>query len=225
MFYLDLFIQEKREQGPVSEIEAYARGRMDEQHGTYCNQRTAYSIVSFLSLFLSVNLHHVICTCFHSLQAAYSKAIKEKHGEDYDWQNAIIDGEVVYKAGHGKRHGRYLIGNGMISTTALLSEMQSSTDDTLNGSAPSKRLRLDTGSTSIEQLQSEMQEMRESWEQELQLEREAREHELQLERNAWEQQLQEERTARQKEHEARMQEQKEHKDERAYFDNVISVSI
>jgi hypothetical protein len=79
---------------------------------------------------------------------------------------------------HGKRHGRYLISNGMISTTTLLSEMRSSTNDSLNGSGPSKRLRLDTGSTSIEQLQSEMQEMRESWEQELQLEREAREHEL-----------------------------------------------
>jgi hypothetical protein len=97
LFYLDLFIQEKREQRPVSEIGAYARGRMDEQQGTYCNRRTADSIVSFLSLLLSVNLHHVICTCFHRyyLQAAYSKAIKEKHGEDYDWQNAAIDGEVV----------------------------------------------------------------------------------------------------------------------------------
>jgi hypothetical protein len=129
-------------------------------------------------------------TChIHFVQAAYSKAIKEKHGEDYDWQNAAIDGEVVYKAGKGKRHGRYLIGNGMISTTTLMSEMQSSIDDSLNASGPSKRLRLDTGSTSIEQIQSEMQEMRESWEQELQLERESRELELQLERNAWEQQL------------------------------------
>jgi hypothetical protein len=36
MFYLDLFIQEKREQRPVSEIEAYARGRMDEQRPAYC---------------------------------------------------------------------------------------------------------------------------------------------------------------------------------------------
>ena len=56
------------------------------------------------------------------------------------------------------------------------------------------------------------------------MEREAREHELPLKREAWEQQLQEERTARQKEHEARMQEQNEHKDESAYFNNVMSVS-
>lgn len=161
--------------------------------------------------------------------------MKEKHGEDYDWQNAAIDGEAVYKAGHGKRHGRYLIGNGMISTPAVLSDVQSSADDSLNGPGPSKRVRLDPRSTSIEQLQSEMHEMWESWERELQLEREAREQELllerearerelQLERDVWEQQLQEERAARQKEHEARMREQDKHEDERAYLNNVISVS-
>lgn len=77
----------------MSEIEAYARGRMDEQQGTYCNQRTPDSIVSFLSLFLSLNLHHAICTCFdrYYFQAACFKAIRKKHGEDYDWQNAAID--------------------------------------------------------------------------------------------------------------------------------------
>jgi hypothetical protein len=54
MFCLDLFMQEKREQRPVSEIEAYAMGRMDEQHGTYRNQRTADSIVSFFRRELAV---------------------------------------------------------------------------------------------------------------------------------------------------------------------------
>lgn len=58
-------------------------------------------------------------------QAAYTDAAKEIHGPDYDVMNSPLDASAVYKAGKGKKHGRFFMGAGYISTPTTLSEVRS----------------------------------------------------------------------------------------------------
>jgi len=44
---------------------------------------------------------------------------REVHGPDYDPSTEPIDGEVVMRAGGGKKHGRYMIGDGTLDTTTI----------------------------------------------------------------------------------------------------------
>ena len=55
---------------------------------------------------------------------AYAEACVALHGPDFEWDKEPIDGVAAYKAGHGKKHGRYLVGDGMISTPTVLREVR-----------------------------------------------------------------------------------------------------
>ena len=54
----------------------------------------------------------------HSRLTAYQEVAKEVHGPDWDPTAHDIDGEVVMRAGGGKKHVRYLIANSTIDTAA-----------------------------------------------------------------------------------------------------------
>lgn len=91
---------EKVKKRPVSDVEAYIVGRMGDQEGTFCNPKAAANI------------------------DAYTEAAKALNGPDFDVMNAPLDKVAVYRAGRGKKHGRYLIGDGFIDTPSTISEVR-----------------------------------------------------------------------------------------------------
>lgn len=79
------------------------------------------------------------------LQMAYAEACEALHGPDFEWDKEPIDGVAAYKAGHGKKHGRYLVGDGMISTPTVLREVRVSStagEPTDQPPPPQQRRRL-----------------------------------------------------------------------------------
>jgi hypothetical protein len=120
--------QEKVKKRPVSDVEAYTIGRMGDQEGTFCNPKAAANIVIFYtSIFMSCYIfatHLLKAFNSNSNQDAYTEAAKELHGPDFDVMNAPLDKVAVYRAGHGKKHGRYLIGDGFIDTASTISEVR-----------------------------------------------------------------------------------------------------
>jgi len=81
----------------------------------------------------------------HDNVMAYAKACEALHGPDFEWDKEPIDGVAAYKAGHGKKHGRYLVGDGMISTPTVLREVRVSStagEPTDQPPPPQQRRRL-----------------------------------------------------------------------------------
>lgn len=156
-------------------------------------------------------------------QMAYAAVCDEMHGPDFEWDKEPIDGVAAYKAGHGKKHGRYLFGDGMISTPTVLSEVRASdtTSESLDAHQPSQRRRPNPEDVQAieDQLHAEMerrlQQQREEMEQKLQQEREEMDRKLQQEREEMERKRQHDRQA----WEAEMQ------PERDYYKNSLLVSI
>ncbi|CAN6351985.1 unnamed protein product [Urochloa humidicola] len=156
---------EKKLKRPVPEIEAYLMARTEEGQD-----------------YADIDAHDNVM--------AYAQACEAIHGPDFEWDKEPIDGVAAYKAGHGKKHGRYLVGDGMINTTTVLNEVRvSSTTSELTGQTqPQQRRRLNP-----EEAQRIEQHMREEMEQKLQQEHEEMERKLQQEREDRERKLQQER--------------------------------
>ena len=53
----------------------------------------------------------------HSRLDGYTSMARVVHGLEYDLSTHDLGGEVVMRAGGGKKHGRFWIGNGTIDTT------------------------------------------------------------------------------------------------------------
>ena len=51
----------------------------------------------------------------------YTSAMREMHGSDFDPASQEIDSEVVMKIGEGKKHGRYWIGDNLLSSSSFRS--------------------------------------------------------------------------------------------------------
>ncbi|CAN6207782.1 unnamed protein product [Urochloa humidicola] len=156
---------EKKLKRPVPEIEAYLMARTEEGQD-----------------YADIDAHDNVM--------AYAQACEAIHGPDFEWDKEPIDGVAAYKAGHGKKHGRYLVGDGMINTTTVLNEVRvSSAASELTGQTqPQQRRRLNP-----EEAQRIEQHMREEMEQKLQQEHEEMERKLQQEREDMERKLQQER--------------------------------
>lgn len=117
---------------PVSDVEAYTTGRMGDQEGTFCNPKAAANIVRFYAntiIYVHRHILRQICFVGHWKQEAYTEAAKVLHGPEFDVMNSPLDKVAVYKAGGGKKHGRYLIGDGFINT---LSEVRASNSGSQN---------------------------------------------------------------------------------------------
>ncbi|TVU17445.1 hypothetical protein EJB05_33483, partial [Eragrostis curvula] len=54
----------------------------------------------------------------HSRLSSYSEVAKEVHGTDFNPRSHDLDGEVVMRAGGGKRHGRFYPGDSVIDTAS-----------------------------------------------------------------------------------------------------------
>ena len=62
----------------------------------------------------------------YSRLSAYSEVAKEVHGPEYDPAAHDLEGEAVMRAGGGKKHGRYFLGDSVIDTasTPTLSQIR-----------------------------------------------------------------------------------------------------
>lgn len=89
-------------------------------------------------------------------QEAYTEAAKEIHGPEFDVMNSPIDATAVYKARHGKKHGRFMIGNCYISTPATLSEVQTTSTMSADEVCPRRRLWADPNRVS--ELEAKLQQ-------------------------------------------------------------------
>ena len=78
----------------------------------------------------------------HSRLDGYTSMAKVVHGPEYDPSAHDHDGEVVMRAGGGKKHGRFWIGDDTIdlASTPTLSQIRAWS----TGSSPAIRLRLDS---------------------------------------------------------------------------------
>jgi hypothetical protein len=70
---------------------------------------------------------------------AYTEMAKQVHGPDYDPSAHDIEGEIVMRAGGGKKHGRYWLGDSTIdtATTPTLAQIRASS----TSSSPAIRQR------------------------------------------------------------------------------------
>ena len=62
----------------------------------------------------------------HSRLDGYTSMARVVHGSEYDPSTHDLDGEVVMRAGGGKKHGRFWIGDGTIdmASTPTLSQIR-----------------------------------------------------------------------------------------------------
>jgi hypothetical protein len=56
----------------------------------------------------------------------YDDEMMARHGEEYDWRRSNVDVGALYSSGEGKKHGRFIMLNGVIDTSGALSEARSS---------------------------------------------------------------------------------------------------
>ncbi|EEE53176.1 hypothetical protein OsJ_36026 [Oryza sativa Japonica Group] len=148
---------------------------------------------------------------------AYNEAYVQLHGAGSDWRNSPIDPMAVHMAGGGKKHGRFMIGDGHIDSSAIFG------DSSLNDPRPRRRLRTNPDNTNqIEDLERQLQEEREARERE----REEREREKERERQEWEQEKEREceERAREKEQDRKEREleRKERELEKIAFEQKSS---
>ena len=80
--------------------------------------------------------------------SGYTSMAQEVHGPKFDPINEPIDGEVVMRAGGGKKHGWYWFGDSLVdtATTPTLSQIRARS----TSSSPAIRPRPDTTQTQIE---------------------------------------------------------------------------
>ena len=52
-------------------------------------------------------------------EGGYTSMAQEVHGPEFDAINEPIDGEVVMRAGEGKKHRRYWFGDSLVDTRLL----------------------------------------------------------------------------------------------------------
>jgi len=123
---------------------------------------------------------------------AYAEACEALHGPDFEWDKEPIDGVAAYKAGHGKKHGRYLVGDGMINTPTVLREVRvsSTAGEPTDQPPPPPQQRRRLNPEEAQQIEQHMHEEMERWRQQ---EHEVMERKLQQEREEMERKLQQER--------------------------------
>ena len=84
----------------------------------------------------------------HSCLSGYTSMAQEVHGPEFDPINEPIDGEIVMRAGGGKKHGRYWFGESLVdtATTPTLSQIRARS----TSSSPAICPRPDSTQTQIE---------------------------------------------------------------------------
>ncbi|TVU46045.1 hypothetical protein EJB05_05562 [Eragrostis curvula] len=90
----------------------------------------------------------------HSCLSSYSEVAKEVHGQDYDPRSHDLDRKVVMRAGGGKKHGRYYLGDSVIDTASTPTLSQIHAQSVSDG--PSIRQR----PTATQALQAQLEEER-----------------------------------------------------------------
>ena len=81
----------------------------------------------------------------HSCISEYTEVARLLHGSDHDLRTQDFDGEAIMRAGQGKKHGRFWLGDGVIDTasTPSLSQIRARS----MSESPAIRTRLTAAST------------------------------------------------------------------------------
>ena len=107
-------LQSKKNQGqPVSQFKAFAMAHMGK-----ADEGLNYDPNQPASSFTNANIQARL--------DGYTSMAREVHGADYDPLEHDLDGEVVMRAGGGKKHGRFWLGDGALDTdsTPTLSQLK-----------------------------------------------------------------------------------------------------
>jgi hypothetical protein len=109
-------LQEKEHGKEISDLEAYYLARKGKGEGKeYCNK------------FIKPRVD------------AYKATVKDVHGPDFVPKSDPLYPVTVIKAGHGKKHGQYYLGDGLIQTSTSLSQIQASSTSSSSGVHPRPR--------------------------------------------------------------------------------------
>ena len=76
----------------------------------------------------------------HSRIQAYTEMGRQVHGPDWDPSSQPFDGEVIMRAGGGKKHGRYYVGDDLVDTASTPTLSQIRARSTANSPAICPRL-------------------------------------------------------------------------------------
>ena len=87
----------------------------------------------------------------HRRLTDYTEVAREVHGADYDPRAHDLDPEIVVRAGQGRKHGRYYLGDSVLSTagTPSLSTLRARS----TGSTPAIRQRPTSSDVHVAELQ------------------------------------------------------------------------
>uniref|UniRef100_J3LW39 Uncharacterized protein n=1 Tax=Oryza brachyantha TaxID=4533 RepID=J3LW39_ORYBR len=100
------YIQGQKEGREISRLEGYIyghRSKTSQDPNVLCNDNSTNRL------------------------ASYKGVLRKKHGPTCDWMNQPIDGSAVYQACGGKKHGRFGICDGLISTSSVLHNVRAET--------------------------------------------------------------------------------------------------
>jgi len=99
----------------------------------------------------------------HNRLTEYTSMARDVHGPDYDPTTEDLDGEVVMRAGGGKKHGRYWIADGAIDSAATPPPLSQSRASSTSAS-PTIRPRQGPSQQRIEALQARLEQETKLWE-------------------------------------------------------------
>nr|AAP54278.2 transposon protein, putative, CACTA, En/Spm sub-class [Oryza sativa Japonica Group] len=154
-------IMEKKKRRIVSQMEAYTEGRGEfgEDGRFRCNTHVTGKL------------------------EAYNEAYVQLHGAGSDWRNSPIDPMAVHMAGGGKKHGRFMIGDGLIDSSAIFG------DSSLDDPHLERQLQEEREAREREREEREREKERERQEREQEKERECEERAREKEQDRKEREL------------------------------------
>lgn len=139
MNHIAFMLQSEKNQGqPITQFQAYALA-----HKSKAVQGVSYDPNDPASAYTNANIKARL--------DGYTSMAQEVHGPDFDPSQHDLDGEVVMRAGGGKKHGRFWIGDGTLDTASTPSLSQLKARST--GSSPAIRPRPQPTRIAMDELQ------------------------------------------------------------------------
>ena len=100
---------------------------------------------------VSFNLEAYTNPSVHSRISEYTEVARSLHGADHDPSTQDFDGEAVMRAGQGKKHGRFWLGDDIIDTASTPSLSQIRARST--SESPAIRTRLTAAQHRVDALE------------------------------------------------------------------------
>nr|CAB3494241.1 unnamed protein product [Digitaria exilis] len=127
---------------PCSQVKAYALAHIGR-----ATSAIDYNLETPASAFSNASIRNRLET--------YTEVAREVHGPEYDPTNHDFEPEIVMRAGQGKKHGRFSVGDGLIdpSSAPSLSQVRARSTD----SRPAIRVRPNTTQSIVQGLEERLE--------------------------------------------------------------------